>query len=66
MHTHLGAHFVNSRNETIKCYQLFDKKNDSVAMAIADFRDGKIERFEYSKYHEFQAKDWLAELIKIN
>ncbi len=57
--TILAANFTNASGELIQCYQLV--KNGK-AIAVADYRAGKLERFDASLPRRFEAERWLANL----
>lgn len=62
--SHLGLRFENAAGELIECWQLLDDTNHAVA--VADFRDGTLERFDSAAGCLNRAKKWVAELRKAN
>jgi hypothetical protein len=64
MQSHKAADFINADGEHIECFQLLN--DDKVAVAIADARNGKIERFDYSRDFKgsVEANKWLINLMK--
>lgn len=63
--SHLGLSFHNHIGELIECWQLLDLETNH-AVAIADFRDGTLERFESVGSCLSRAKQWAADLRKRN
>ncbi len=61
--TILAASFYNASGELIECYQLV---TSGKAIAIADYRAGKLERFDASAPRNFVAERWLADLRRNN
>ncbi len=55
----LAARFYNGSNELIQCYQLI---SNGRAFAVADFRNGKLERFDCIAARLEESKTWLASL----
>jgi hypothetical protein len=55
---HKAADFMNASGEHIVSLQLLNQNNH--AIAIADFRSGKLERFDCAPAVINQAKQWLA------
>lgn len=60
VHTHKAAEFTNAAGETIISFQLLGENGK--AIAIADFRSGKVERFDSTSANLEQSKDWLQDL----
>ncbi len=60
-HSLLAALFINSNNDTIESWQLLDEEN--IAVAIADFRNGVLDRFECSnRTSKYLANKWKNEI----
>jgi len=55
---HIAADFMSWAGEHIVCLQLLNENRQ--AIAIADFRDGRLERFDFAKSVEEEAKKWLV------
>lgn len=62
--THLAASFTNASGEMIACYQMLSE-SDGYAYAIADFRDGKVERFDCSRNYVANGREFLREATEL-
>src|ERR1044072_8440523 len=60
---HKAADFMNASGEHILSLQLLNENRH--AIAIADFRSGKLERFDCASAVINQAKDWLSQTRKL-
>ena len=60
---HLAASFTNTSGEYLVSLQLLNANGHAVA--IADFRNGRIERFDATHEHKATAGVWLAMQIKL-
>jgi hypothetical protein len=58
--THKAAEFTNAAGESIISFQLLGESGK--AIAIADFRNGKVERFDCTRVNLNDAKDWLQDV----
>jgi hypothetical protein len=58
-----GLAFQNTSGEQIACYQLC---RNGEAYAVADFRNGRVERFDAADSVLATARQWLAVLIRSN
>ena len=58
--THKAAEFTNAIGESIISFQLLN--DDGKAIAIADFRNSKVERFDSTRDNLQVAKDWLQDV----
>lgn len=57
-----AAQFSNSSGELIVCWQLFYKDAQGV-VAIADFRAGKLDRFDCSRDYVAAGREWVSHLM---
>lgn len=64
MKTIKGISYINSQGEKIESYCLLMAEHSRYAIAMADFKNGQLERFDSSKNYQNIANEWLSNLKK--
>lgn len=63
MKTIKGIEFTNSQGEIIESYSLIPE-GYKYAVAVADFRNGQLERYDVANGYLNLANEWLSNLKK--